>query len=203
MNKNCQEWYNTISKDEIERTALRMQDEECLNSSKQNMCWAPCLFLSIAWLILTSREILKNNWRMKRILDEPPCRASMKNSGNKRMIKRKRSWKHKVKPCNDLDGASRRDNAENLELRKKNRWNTRTENYFIMNNLRKKRIESPRGNKNKIYCMLILHQIKLMTSNGFGILLILVERIKIDIGQTWDGLQRSTGRIETTNKLIW
>ena len=23
------------------------------------------------------------------------------------------------------------------------------------------------GNKNKIYCMLILHQIKLMTSNGF------------------------------------
>ena len=59
-----------------------------------------------------------------------------------------------------------------------------TENYFIMNNLRKKRIESPRGNKNKIYCMLILHQIKLMTSNGFGILLILVERIKRDITQT-------------------
>ena len=56
---------------------------------------------------------------MKGILDEPPCRASMKNSGNKRMTKRKRSWKHKVKPCDDLDGASRRDNAENLELRKK------------------------------------------------------------------------------------
>ena len=37
--------------------------------------------------------------------------------------------------------------------------NTRTENYFIMNNLWKKRIESPRGNKNKIYCMLILHLI--------------------------------------------
>ena len=30
-------------------------------------------------------------------------------------------------------------------------------------------------NKNKIYCMLILHQIKLMTSNGFSILLILLE----------------------------
>ena len=29
--------------------------------------------------------------------------------------------------------------------------------------------------KNKIYCMLILHQIKLMTSNGFCILLILLE----------------------------
>ena len=31
--------------------------------------------------------------------------------------------------------------------------------------------------------MLILHQIKLMTSNGFDILLILVERIKRDIAQ--------------------
>ena len=32
-----------------------------------------------------------------------------------------------------------------------------------------------------------------MTSNGFCILLILVERIKIDIAQTWEGLQRTTG----------
>ena len=31
-------------------------------------------------------------------------------------------------------------------------------------------------NKSKIYCMLILHQIKLMTSNGFCILLILLEK---------------------------
>ena len=31
--------------------------------------------------------------------------------------------------------------------------------------------------------MRILHQFKLMTSNGFGIPLILVERIKIDIAQ--------------------
>ena len=30
------------------------------------------------------------------------------------MIERERSWKHKVKPCNDLDGASRQDNAEKL-----------------------------------------------------------------------------------------
>ena len=117
-----------------------MQDEEYLNASKQNMCWAPCLILSKAWRILVSREILKNNWRMKGILDEPPCRASIKKSGNKRMIERKRSWKHKVKPCNELDGASRWYNWENLELRKRKRWNTRTENYFIMNNLRKKRI---------------------------------------------------------------
>ena len=58
-----------------------------------------------------------------------------------------------------------------------------------------KRIESPRGNKNKIYCMLILHQIKLMTSNGFDILLILVERIKIDMAQTSEGIDGTTGGI--------
>ena len=67
---------------------------------------------------------------MKRILDEPPCRASMKNSGNKRMIERKGSWKHKVNPCNDLDGASRRDNAENLELQKRKDEASRTENVI-------------------------------------------------------------------------
>ena len=50
--------------------------------------------------------------------------------------------------------------------------------------------------------MPILHQFKLMTSNGFGILLILLEMIKIDIAQTWEGLQRTIGRIETTNKMI-
>ena len=58
-----------------------------------------------------------------------------------------------------------------------------------------KRIESPRGNKNKIYCMLILHQIKLMTSNGFGILLIPVERIKRDIAQAGEGIDGTTGGI--------
>ena len=34
-----------------------------------------------------------------------------------------------------------------------------------------------------------------MTSNGIGILLIIVERIKIDIAPTWEGLLRTTGRI--------
>ena len=38
-------------------------------------------------------------------------------------------------------------------------------------------------NKNKNYVMLILHQFKLMTIHGFGILLILVVRMKIDIAQ--------------------
>ena len=35
-----------------------------------------------------------------------------------------------------------------------------------------------------------------MTSHGFGIILILVERIKIDIAQTWENFQRTTVRIE-------
>ena len=180
-----------------------MQDEEYLSFSKQNKCWAPCLILSIAWRIITSSEILKNNWRMKRILDDPPCRASMKNSGNKRMIERKRSWKHKVKPCNDLDGALRWYNRENMELRKE-KMNTRTENYFIMNNLRKKRIESPRGNKNKIYCMLILHQIKLMTSNGFlHTTYSSWKRLRSDISQTWECLCEPSVGLERMNELIW
>ena len=43
--------------------------------------------------------------------------------------------------------------------------------------------------------MLILHQIKLMTSNGFGILLIPVERIKRDIAQTSEGSDGTTDGI--------
>ena len=39
-----------------------------------------------------------------------------------------------------------------------------------------------------------------MTNNGFGILLILIERIKIDIAQTWEDLQRTTGRIWKNNE---
>ena len=47
-------------------------------------------------------------------------------------------------------------------------------------------------NNNKNYVMHILHQFKLMTSNGFGILLILVERIKRDIVQTSEGIDGTT-----------
>ena len=42
-----------------------------------------------------------------------------------------------------------------------------------------------------------------MTINEFGILLILVEKIKRDIAQTWEVIERTTGSVETTNKLIW
>ena len=56
-------------------------------------------------------------------------------------------------------------------------------------------------NKNKIYCMLILHQIKLMTSNGFQILLILLEK---DCGGIAQNLRKSswtTSMIGRTNEL--
>ena len=43
--------------------------------------------------------------------------------------------------------------------------------------------------------MRILHQFKLMTSNGFGILLIPVERIKRDIAQTSEGIDGTTSGI--------
>ena len=57
------------------------------------------------------------------------------------MIKRKRGWKHKVKPCDDLDGASRQDNAENLELQKRKDEASRTEKNDMMNNSGKNKID--------------------------------------------------------------
>ena len=44
--------------------------------------------------------------------------------------------------------------------------------------------------------MLILHQIQLMAGNGFGTLLIPVERIKRDITQTLEGIDGTTGGIK-------
>ena len=110
------------------------------------------------------------------------------------MIERKRSWKNKVKPCDDLDGASRRDNVENLELRKRKDEASRTEKNYMMNNSIKKKLDYL-WNNNKNYVMRILHQFKLMTSNRFGILLIPIERIKRDIAETWEGIDGTTDGI--------
>ena len=43
--------------------------------------------------------------------------------------------------------------------------------------------------------MIILHQFKLMTSNRFDILLILLEKIEERNRATWEGLPRTTGKI--------
>ena len=50
----------------------------------------------------SSNEILKKASQMNEIFDEPPCRTSMKNSGNKRMIKRKgKVEKNSRRSCQD------------------------------------------------------------------------------------------------------
>ena len=51
-------------------------------------------------------------------------------------------------------------------------------------------------NKNKIYCMLILHQIKLMTRKGFCILLIIAEKDWEVTAQNLRKSSRNIGRIE-------
>ena len=51
--------------------------------------------------------------------------------------------------------------------------------------------------------MIILHQIKLMTSNGFRILLILLEKeLRSDILQTSEGLHEPPVGLKRTNELI-
>ena len=95
---NYQEWHNTISKDKIERIALRNARWRMLELLQQE-----------SWRTL--REWIKS---LMNHHVEPPWRTLVIKDD-----KRKRSWEHKVKPCDDLDGASRQDNAENLELRKK------------------------------------------------------------------------------------
>ena len=140
---------------------------------------------------------------MNRILDEPPCRASMKNSSNERMVERKRSWKHKVKPCDDLEGASRRYDRENLELRKRKRWTLEpriTSSWTISGRKELKHLEEIR-----IRFLVCLSFIKLKWWHQWiCILFIRVEKwLKRDIARTWEGLQQSTGRIETMNKSIW
>ena len=70
---------------------------------------------------------------------------------------------------------------ENLELQKKKDEASRTEKCDMMNNFGKKKLDHLDERIIRITFMRILHQFKLMTSNRFGILLILVERIKRDI----------------------
>ena len=50
------------------------------------------------------------------------------------MIERKGSWQHKVKPCDDLDGASRRDNAEKLGTPEKKDETIETKNLMNLRN---------------------------------------------------------------------
>ena len=129
----------------------------------------------------------------------------MKTSGKQKedQTEGKRSWKHKVKPCDDLDESSWWHTWKSLELREKKGIKHLKPRMWYDEPLRKEEIRMLGWNKNKNYVMRILHQFRLMTSNRFGILLILVEKVKIDIAQTWEGIDGTTGGIETMNKIIW
>ena len=140
---------------------------------------------------MTTRNTTKNcwgtpEWRIEKVV--PTMKRIWK-------ILEKDNWlmiiHSYVKLCNDITEKTWHSGKKEEQLKSR-----------ILMNLRNKELITWM-NKNKNYVMHILHQFKLMISNGFGILLILVERIKRDIAQTWEGLQRTTGRIETTNKLIW
>ena len=46
-----------------------------------------------------------------------------------------------MKPCDDLDGALRRDKVDNLKLRKRKDEAPRTEKCYMMNNSGKKKLD--------------------------------------------------------------
>lgn len=107
-----------------------------------------------------------------------------------------------MKPWDDLDGASWRDNEKNFELQKRKDEANWIETWYH-ERTPEEGIKSPRWNKNKNYVMLTLHQLNLMTSNGLACHLFFLKRLKRDTAQTWEGLQRTTGRIlKRTNELI-
>ena len=86
----------------------------------------------------------------------------------------------RLKPCDELDGASRRDKLKNLELLKRKDEQLRTKRLFIKKNLRRKELIIFMKEEQELRYA-YPSSIKLMTSNGFGIPLILVERIKRDM----------------------
>ena len=58
----------------------------------------------------------------------------------------------------------------------------------MMNHFGKQELNKLDETRIRITLCVSFTNLKLMTSNGIGILLILVERIKIDIASTWKGL---------------
>ena len=95
--------------------------------------------------------------------EEPPWRTPVTKEWWDRMKE-----KNKIKSCGDLDGGSD-EMTEKIWTPEKKRWKHLELEFIHQEQTPKERITHFEENKNKIYCMLILHQIKLMTSNGFCI----------------------------------
>ena len=105
-----------------------------------------------AWTPL--KRISMNTSRRNWILDEPSCRASMKNSGKQRNEK-KEKLKTQGESLQWFRWSSVIIRAWNSG---KERRALETKNLIIVNKLRKKRLTYG-WNKNKNYIMLILHQL--------------------------------------------
>ena len=94
--------------------------------------------------------------------------------------------------------------TEEIWTPEKKRWKHLELEFIQQEQTPKKKDYSLGWNKNKIYCMLILHQIKLMTSNGFlHTTYSSWKGLRCDISQTWEGLREPPVGLERTNELIW
>ena len=102
-------------------------------------------------------------------------RTTMKNSGNKRTMRQNWRMKRIRLALWWFRWRFRRNGRGNLNSKKRKMKTLGTRIYSTEINSEGKDY-SLGWNKNKIYCMLILHQIELMTSNVFFILLILREK---------------------------
>ena len=114
----------------------------------------------------------KSWWDLKNGLnrEEPPWRTPVTKGWWDRMKDERIRWALRL-----FRWRIRRNDWANLNSGKEKMKTLGTRIYSSRTNS-KGRDYSLGWNKNKIYCMLILHQIKLMTSNGFRILLILLEK---------------------------
>ena len=135
---NYQEWHNTTSNDTVEGIALLIA-----RWRKLELLWKESW-----WTLLEGIKSLMNH------LVEPPWRTPV----NKRITKIKRSWKHKVKPCNDLDGSPWWYNWESLEPREEKIKHLEPRMWYD-EPLRNAANELTQRNKNNNYIMLIPHQL--------------------------------------------
>mgnify|MGYP005831116495 CR=1 FL=1 len=150
-----------------------------------------------AWAPL--KRILMNTSRKNYVLDELSCRTSMKNSVKQKndQTEGKRSWNHKVKPCNDLDGSpwwwelGTSGKEKMTQLKTENLMSLRNKELNLLDETRI-RITLCLSFTNSNWWQAMELAYYLFSWKGF----------KIDIAQTWEGLQRTTGMIGMTNELI-
>ena len=119
----------------------------------------------------------------------------MKNSGNKRMIKRKGKLKRTPgEALQWLDEALKWYNWNNLELPKE-KMNNLEPRIWYHERTPKEGINHLEETRIRITLRVSFTNLDWWQATDLCILLILVERIKIDIAQTWEGLHRTIGRI--------